>query len=471
MEAGRHIWNLALNSGNGVGTKYSATWLGYVAYERLHGSNEKARAVFQRCYARSMEGNGQVEICEAWLRFEREIGSADDYFNACLHAEPVLAKDVAAAEAQAAAAVGAGGHVFAEAPQGGKPSGRGEKKKDEKPQQQQQMSKEEAKALRQQKDPNYQNKRRKEQEDNEGRKEDGQPAAKKAKVAAPVPAAAAADVSGGEGIPNNVEQIVDEQEGAAGGTPMEKIQEEHSKPGSNPTPPTAAASFENQPSIAERRSMTAFVKHLPEEATEESLRELFSPCGSIKLIKLGIDRETGRHKGFAYIEFDAPESVDAACKLHGTGIGDKTLFVARSNPPAADGGGPGRGRGGRGDRGRGRGGGERGGRRGRGEGRGRDSGGPRRGGIGFSGRGGGFSAPRGAHNDRPRTGAEGGGGGGFGGGGGGPNEGGSSAAAPKPKVGLGGFVPRAMKVQKPAGEGGEGPKTNADFRKMLQGDK
>lgn len=436
VEAGRKIWESALKSGNGAGAKYAATWLGYVAFERLHGTCGGARELFKRCYARTMEVGGQAEVCEAWLRFEREVGSAEDYFEAWVKAEPIITQLKAAAEAQAHAAAAAAGEGSAppaaqpwkkkagEGKLGGRPSGKPAWKDQKQP------SKEEAKFLRRQNDPNFQNKRRKEREES-GRVDDSQPAAKKAR-----PATATGDA-------DKTEQQQIDQEHEQGTAPAENQKQEFAPPSA--APEIGISSGGAQPDFAARRALTAFVKHLPEDSTEASLRELFSACGTINLVKLGIDRETGRQKGFAYIEFDAPESVEAACKMNGTVMGDKRLFVAPSNPPAAPTGGAltgGRG----GGRGRGR-------APGRGEGRGR---GPSRGGIGFRGRGG--SGPRG-HIDLS----------GQGGGGAEGAGGGEGSSSRRPRGGLG-FVPRTMKVQKPgtSGEGGDGPKTNADFRKMLQ---
>ena len=53
-----------------------------------------------------------------------------------------------------------------------------------------------------------------------------------------------------------------------------------------------------------------FVKNLPFKATEDSIWELFGD--NVKSVRLPTDRETGRVKGFGYVEFNSVESLDAA---------------------------------------------------------------------------------------------------------------------------------------------------------------
>lgn len=60
--------------------------MGYAAFERARGCLKEARGVFRRCYARSVQfaagGDAAEALCGAWLAFERECGSAEDYFQA-----------------------------------------------------------------------------------------------------------------------------------------------------------------------------------------------------------------------------------------------------------------------------------------------------------------------------------------------------------------------------------------------------
>ena len=75
-----------------------------------------------------------------------------------------------------------------------------------------------------------------------------------------------------------------------------------------------------------------FVGNLPYSATEEELRELFAQYGEVQSVKLITDRETGRPRGFAFIEMEAQAAIDA---LNGTELGGRNLRVdvARERPP------------------------------------------------------------------------------------------------------------------------------------------
>jgi cold-inducible RNA-binding protein len=114
-----------------------------------------------------------------------------------------------------------------------------------------------------------------------------------------------------------------------------------------------------------------YVGNLPFSATSESLNEMFSQFGTVDSAKIVTDRDTGRSKGFGFVEMSSGDEAQAAIeKLNGSDLGGRSLVVNEARPmePRTGGGGGGRGgdRGGRsggfgGDRG-GRGG-DRGGNR------------------------------------------------------------------------------------------------------------
>lgn len=144
-------------------------------------------------------------------------------------------------------------------------------------------------------------------------------------------------------------------------------------------------------------SSVLFVGNVPFTATEDTLWEAFTEYGDVVNVRLPTDRESGKMKGFGYVEFSDIESAKKAFEgAAGKEIDGRYIRLDYSQPRDATGGGN-RGRGGRGfsDRG-GRGGGgfsDRGGRGGRG-----GSGFSDRGGRG-GGRGGGYNG-RGGFNDR-----------------------------------------------------------------------
>ncbi len=58
--------------------------------------------------------------------------------------------------------------------------------------------------------------------------------------------------------------------------------------------------------------MTIYVGNLPYKATEENLREVFAEYGVIKRVSVPADRETGRVRGFAFVEMAEDTAEDAA---------------------------------------------------------------------------------------------------------------------------------------------------------------
>jgi cold-inducible RNA-binding protein len=117
-----------------------------------------------------------------------------------------------------------------------------------------------------------------------------------------------------------------------------------------------------------------YVGNLPFSATSESLNEMFSKFGTVDSAKIVMDRDTGRSKGFGFVEMSSGDEAAAAIeKLNGSDLGGRSLVVNEARPMEPRTGGFGGGGGGRGgDRG-----GDRGGRGGFGGGRGGDRGGDR----------------------------------------------------------------------------------------------
>lgn len=76
--------------------RYAEAVAAYVAFELSTKHVKEARSIFRQYHRRKMHESGNVAICEAWLRFEREHGSAEDYFQAFVKAEPVLSEAASA---------------------------------------------------------------------------------------------------------------------------------------------------------------------------------------------------------------------------------------------------------------------------------------------------------------------------------------------------------------------------------------
>lgn len=100
-----------------------------------------------------------------------------------------------------------------------------------------------------------------------------------------------------------------------------------------------------------------YVGNLSYSATEDDLRTLFAKAGTVKSVALIRDRDTGRSKGFGFVEMETQaEAQKAISLLNGTQLHDRALTVNFARPREE------RGPGGSGDRRGGRSGRPRGGR-------------------------------------------------------------------------------------------------------------
>src|ERR1035437_7100198 len=87
-----------------------------------------------------------------------------------------------------------------------------------------------------------------------------------------------------------------------------------------------------------------FVGNLDFAATESSIRSLFEPYGQVHRVNLVTDRDTGRSRGFAFVEMtDSAEADRAIAALNGTDLDGRGLHMhgARPNPQGGRGGAPG----------------------------------------------------------------------------------------------------------------------------------
>ena len=82
-----------------------------------------------------------------------------------------------------------------------------------------------------------------------------------------------------------------------------------------------------------------FVGNLDFGATEDSVRSLFEPFGAIERVSLVTDRDTGRSRGFAFVEMtNADEADKAIASLNGTNVGGRALNVNEARPKTDRGG-------------------------------------------------------------------------------------------------------------------------------------
>jgi RNA recognition motif-containing protein len=92
-----------------------------------------------------------------------------------------------------------------------------------------------------------------------------------------------------------------------------------------------------------------YVGNLPFSVTEAELRDLFGRHGTVQSVNVVTDRETGRARGFAFVQFEDPGGAEAAMRaLDGSKLGGRTIRVNEAVDRGRAGGGPGGGGGGRG---------------------------------------------------------------------------------------------------------------------------
>jgi len=76
-----------------------------------------------------------------------------------------------------------------------------------------------------------------------------------------------------------------------------------------------------------------FVGNLDFAATESSVRSLFEPYGKVDRVNLVTDRDTGRSRGFAFVEMpDAAQADQAIAALNGTDLDGRALNINEARP-------------------------------------------------------------------------------------------------------------------------------------------
>ncbi|MEM7230187.1 MAG: RNA-binding protein [Planctomycetota bacterium] len=87
--------------------------------------------------------------------------------------------------------------------------------------------------------------------------------------------------------------------------------------------------------------MKIYVGNLPYSATETEIQELFTQYGEVQSVSLINDRETGRPRGFGFVEMDDNGGREAINQLNGQQFGERPLTVNEARPRENRGGGGG----------------------------------------------------------------------------------------------------------------------------------
>ncbi len=70
-----------------------------------------------------------------------------------------------------------------------------------------------------------------------------------------------------------------------------------------------------------------YVGNLPFNTSEEEIRALFAQYGTVHSVKLITDRETGRPRGFGFVEMEARDAETAIGELNGTSFQERAIRV------------------------------------------------------------------------------------------------------------------------------------------------
>ena len=75
-----------------------------------------------------------------------------------------------------------------------------------------------------------------------------------------------------------------------------------------------------------------YIGNLPWSATQEGVESLFSPYGEVLSVKLVSDRETGRARGFGFVEMEDADAINAIAALDGKEFEGRALRINKAEP-------------------------------------------------------------------------------------------------------------------------------------------
>eukprot|EP00193_Tetraselmis_chui_P021607 CAMPEP_0177787056 /NCGR_PEP_ID=MMETSP0491_2-20121128/21264_1 /TAXON_ID=63592 /ORGANISM="Tetraselmis chuii, Strain PLY429" /LENGTH=855 /DNA_ID=CAMNT_0019308331 /DNA_START=131 /DNA_END=2698 /DNA_ORIENTATION=- len=331
VEAARAVWEEALKAETG---RLSSTWQAYVAFERAQRNIAQCRALYKKGYARKLEEGGQVRLCQDWLRFEREEGSADEHLQARIKCQSILDAAAAADAAKKAAAKN--------------------------------LSTAEMVAMRRAADPNF--KAGEGAEKKAGEAAEGPPA-KRARTEPVSAAPATTPASGPPGRRSNenivfvknmsrftktvgitkffsrcpdlkdIRMPLDHVTGKPRGLAYVEFE---SKAGVDAALQLNGQELDGHQLLivrsdpnrsgggGESTDYVAFCRNLAFSTTEVSLSQVFSQCPGLKGVRLPLDHATGRVRGIGYIQFESRAGLDQALQLNGIEVDGRSISIEES---------------------------------------------------------------------------------------------------------------------------------------------
>ncbi|KAG2576290.1 hypothetical protein PVAP13_6NG016074 [Panicum virgatum] len=282
LAAARGVWENTIKKSGSV----LEVWQQYISMEMEMGNIHEARSLYKRCYSKRFAGSGSEDICHAWIRFEEENGTLDDYDLAVKKVTPRL-KEFMMFRSQ-------------------------EEAKDEaysvlndNPNADDSYQKRKASKMTNKQQPPA--KKRKENPPKSAKSSDDQGSKTQSRHSAAITAVEVGDVTR-EKVEASTEMNVD-TDSRTGNI------------GSNEPKP----SFYND-------KCTIFVSNIDLKANEDDLRRFFSDIGGVTAIRLLRDKFTKKSRGLAYVDFSDNKHLEAALKKNKQKLLGKKVSIARSDP-------------------------------------------------------------------------------------------------------------------------------------------
>lgn len=270
--AARGVWESLLK----ISGLMLDAWKGYIAMEIENGNLNEARSIFRRCYTKRFPGTGSEDLCQSWLRFEREFGTLEDYDHAVQKVSPRLEELRMFSLQQESKTVATSGEAKEHS---------SKKKPREKRKPSSNLSKDQTPPKRQ--------------------KETGQSFKKGSK------------------------KDDDKEQGVSGTNKTEETEPNFDKREQSNVKL-------KKDSINEKAKYTdqctAFISNLSLNANYEHLRNFFSDVGGVQSIRILKDKYTGKSRGLAYVDFCDDAHLEAAVAKNKEFLLGKKLSIARSDP-------------------------------------------------------------------------------------------------------------------------------------------
>ncbi|KAF8712673.1 hypothetical protein HU200_028434 [Digitaria exilis] len=269
--AARGVWENTIKKCGSV----LEVWQQYISMELEMGHLREARSLYKRCYSKRFAGSGSEDICHAWIRFEEEHGTLDDYDLAVKKVTPRL-KELMVFKSQEEAKL-------------------------------------EAYSLNDNSTADDSSQKRKASK----MANKQQPAAKKRKENPPK-SAKSSDVQG-----SKTQKV--------GESTREKVEASTEMKVDSDSRTGNTGSNEPKSSFYTDKC-TVFVSNIDLKANEDDLRRFFSDIGGATAIRLLKDKFTKKSRGLAYVDFSDNKHLEAALRKNKQKLLGKKVSIARSDP-------------------------------------------------------------------------------------------------------------------------------------------